>query len=53
MTTQTVSRGFDGVNNFAGLRQSFPKRRFRVQLNLGLHQIPRALLEFDIPLQEQ
>ena len=49
----TVCRGFDSVENFAGLDQFFTKFRFRVQLNHGLHQIPRALIEFHISLQKQ
>src|SRR6266436_4836658 len=53
MTTQTVSRSFDGVENSACLNQPFTKCRFRVHLDLGLHQLPRAFIELDIPLQEQ
>src|SRR6267154_1869514 len=33
MTTQTVSRGFDSVENFARPHQSFTKRRFHIHLN--------------------
>ena len=53
MATQTVSCGFDGVKNFARPYQFFTKRRFRAHLDLGLHQFPRAFIEFDIPLQEK
>src|ERR1700730_15766995 len=53
MAAQAVSRRFDGVENFACLYQPFTKCRFGVHLNLGFHQIPRAFIEFDIPLQEQ